>query len=63
MIICMLVMLELWTRIHAQTMHRNLSFEQQNMSGSKEQLTEDVSHKIFTDFEVDYFWRWTRYEI
>jgi hypothetical protein len=62
MIICMLIMLEIWTRIHTQTMRRNLS-DQQSISSSKEQLTEEIVHKTFTDFEVTYFWRWTKYEI
>jgi hypothetical protein len=62
MIICMLIMLELWTRIHAQSM-RQLSSDQRNMSTSKEQLTEEILERKFTDFKVVHFWRWTTYEI
>jgi hypothetical protein len=58
MIICMLVMLELWTRIHWQSMHPPPEGEE-NISNSKEQLTEIIVHKKFTDFEFDHFWRWT----
>jgi len=58
----MLVMLELWTRVHAKSIRGQLFSDQQSISGSKEQLTEDVvSHKRFTDFEVNFFWRWTTF--
>jgi len=60
MIICMLIMLELWTRVHSQSMHR-LSSDQHSISTSKEQLTEGISDRKFTDFDVDFFWRWTRF--
>lgn len=56
----MLIMLELWTRVHAQSIQRQLSPDIQNISSSKEQLTEEIVDKKFTDFQVDYFWRWTR---
>jgi hypothetical protein len=60
MIICMLVMLEIWTRVHAETMRNHSLSDQQSISASKEQLTDDIFlEKKFTDFEVDYFWRWT----
>ncbi len=59
----MLIMLELWTRVHSQSMRQILSLDDGNISTSKEQLTEDINHKRFTDFEVDYFWRWTTYEL
>ncbi|CAF3998395.1 unnamed protein product [Rotaria sp. Silwood2] len=62
MIICMLIMLELWTRVHSQTLRRSSTSDtSSNISNSKEQLTDDVSDKKFTDFEVDYFWRWTTF--
>lgn len=62
MIICMLIMLEIWTRVHARSMHQTLTIDDQSISTSKEQLTEDVIVKKFTDFDVEYFWRWTKYE-
>ncbi len=55
----MLIMLELWTRVHAQSIRRQLA-DVQSISSSKEQLTEEIVHRQFTDFQVDYFWRWTR---
>jgi len=61
MIICMLIMLEIWTRVHSQTMRRALSSDQRSISASKEQLTDEIYDKRFTDFEVNYFWRWTRF--
>jgi len=61
MIVCMLIMLQIWTRVHCQTMRRKFLNDEQNLSGSKEQLTEDVYVKKFTDFEVDFFWRWTKF--
>ncbi|CAF0763875.1 unnamed protein product [Adineta ricciae] len=60
MILCMLIMLELWTRIHALTMRRQLDTEEGG-AGSKEILTDEFLDKKFTDFEVDYFWRWTTF--
>jgi hypothetical protein len=61
MIICMLVMLEIWTRVHARTMQNQSSpSDQHDLSTSKEQLTEEVIVKKFTDFEMNYFWRWTK---
>jgi hypothetical protein len=61
MIICMLIMLEIWTRVHARTMQNQAELsDQQDISTSKEQLTEDVYVKKFTDFEMNYFWRWTK---
>jgi uncharacterized protein with PQ loop repeat len=60
MIICMLVMLELWTRVHSRSMRHHLPINQQATSGSKEQLTESIE-KRFTDFEVNFFWRWTTF--
>ncbi|CAF1412302.1 unnamed protein product, partial [Adineta steineri] len=60
MIICMLIMLELWTRIHSLSMRRHLEGEE-SVSGSKEILTDEIFDKKFTDFEVDYFWRWTKF--
>ncbi len=61
MIICMLIMLEIWTRVHARTMqNQSESSDQHDISTSKEQLTEDVYVKKFTDFEMNYFWRWTK---
>ncbi len=54
----MLVMLELWTRVHWRSMHP-LPEGEENISSSKEQLTEIIMHKKFTDFEFDHFWRWT----
>lgn len=61
MIICMLIMLHIWTRVHCQTMRQKFLTDEQNLSDSKEQLTEDVYVKKFTDFEVDFFWRWTKF--
>jgi len=61
MIICMLVMLEIWTRVHARTMQNQSSpSDHHDLSTSKEQLTEEVIVKKFTDFEMNYFWRWTK---
>lgn len=60
MILCMLIMLELWTRTHAQSLRHMASTDPTiRISNSKEQLTEDEPHRRFTDFEVNYFWRWT----
>ncbi|CAF1282456.1 unnamed protein product [Rotaria magnacalcarata] len=61
MIICMLIMLELWTRVHSQAMGGDSSSDTSSqISNSKEQLTE-VSDRRFMDFEVNYFWRWTTF--
>ena len=63
MIICMLIMLEIWTRVHARTMQNQLAstvVDQQDITASKEQLTEEVIVKKLTDFEMSYFWRWTK---
>ena len=62
MILCMLIMLELWTRVHAQTLlrRRAVPADIECISTSKEQLTEEAIHMRFTDFKVDYFWRWTK---
>ncbi len=59
----MLIMLELWTRIHSESLRRVLSSDDGNISTSKEQLTEDITDRRFTDFEVDYFWQWTKYKL
>jgi len=59
----MLIMLELWTRIHSESLRRALSSDDGNISTSKEQLTEDITDRKFTDFEVDYFWQWTKYKL
>jgi hypothetical protein len=56
-------MLELWTRIHSESLRRVLSSDDGNISTSKEQLTEDITDRRFTDFEVDYFWQWTKYKL
>lgn len=62
MILCMLIMLELWTRIHAKTLlRRRIQTDIECISTSKEILTEESIHMKFTDFKVDYFWRWTRF--
>ncbi|CAF3034263.1 unnamed protein product [Rotaria socialis] len=62
MIICMLIMLELWTRVHSQAMRGDSSSDTSSqISNSKEQLTEEVSDRRFMDFEVTYFWRWTTF--
>lgn len=59
MIICMLVMLEIWTRVHALSLRRQMDTEE-GVLGSKEQLTDELfMERRFTDFQVDYFWRWT----
>lgn len=60
MIICMLIMLEIWTRVHARQMQPPLPCDDQSLSASKEQLTEEVYVKKLTDFEMTYFWRWTK---
>lgn len=61
MIICMLIMLELWTRVHAEAIRRHASSDPENgMTSSREQLTDEILDKRFTDFEVNYFWRWTK---
>lgn len=57
----MLIMLELWTRVHAETMRRLAESDPENIvASSREQLTDQVFDKKLTDFEVTYFWRWTR---
>ena len=60
MIVCMLIMLEIWTRVHARQMQPPLPCDDMSLSASKEQLTEEVYVKKFTDFQVTYFWRWTK---
>lgn len=60
MILCMLIMLELWTRVHNETLQRGfISDTNGQLSNSKEQLTGEVPDKRFTDFDINYFWRWT----
>jgi len=62
MILCMLIMLELWTRVHAKTLlRRRIPTDIECISASKEQLTEEAIHMRFIDFKIDYFWRWTRF--
>jgi len=64
MIICMLIMLQIWTRVHAKTMGHHLPVKHHQSTGSitsKDPLTFDNVEKKFTDFEVDYFWRWTTF--
>ncbi|CAF3547028.1 unnamed protein product [Rotaria sp. Silwood1] len=62
MIICMLIMLELWTRIHTQTIRRSSIVDaSSSISNSREQLTDEITDKKFTDFDVDFFWRWTTF--
>ncbi|CAF0774640.1 unnamed protein product [Rotaria sordida] len=62
MIFCMLIMLELRTRVHSQTIRRNSTTDTStSMSCSREQLTDDMSDKKFTDFQIDYFWQWTTF--
>ena len=59
MIICMLLLLEIWTRVHSESIQRNLSTDLHSISDSKEQLTDDTSDRKFINFEIGYFWRWT----
>ncbi len=53
MIICMLVMLELCIRVHSKSLRHHLPVNQQK------EIIVDGSVKKFTDFQIDYFWRWT----
>ena len=63
MIICMIVLLELWTRVHSQSLHHRLTVNFNGMSGSREQLTDDMTTSSDTkvsDLEIFYFWKWTK---
>ncbi len=53
MIICMLVMLELCIRVYSKSLRHHLPVNQQK------EISVDGSEKQFTDFQMDYFWRWT----
>jgi hypothetical protein len=53
MIICMLVMLELCIRVYSKSLRHHLPVNQQK------EISVDGSEKKFTDFQMDYFWRWT----
>ncbi len=53
MIICMLVMLEICTRVYSKSLRHHLPVNQQK------ELSVDIKEKKFTDFEMEYFWRWT----
>ena len=59
MTLCMLIMLELWTRVHAKSLRLRVPSDIQAITTSKEQLNEDPNDMRFTDFKVQYFWRWT----
>ncbi|CAF1012979.1 unnamed protein product [Didymodactylos carnosus] len=52
MIICMLIMLELWTRVHTK------SYKAGQQLGA---ILPRSGDKKFTDFEIDYFWKWTTF--
>jgi hypothetical protein len=58
MIICMLVMLELCIRVYSKSLCHHLPVNQQSLSNSAE-LTSNIREKRFTDFEKEFFWRWT----
>jgi uncharacterized protein with PQ loop repeat len=60
MIICMLVMLELCIRVYSKSQRHHLPVNQQGLPSSKE-LTSEIREKKFTDFEMEYFWRWTTF--
>ncbi|CAF3708779.1 unnamed protein product [Rotaria sp. Silwood1] len=60
MIICMLIMLELCIRVYSKSLCHHLPVNQLNMSHTKE-LTLDIHEKKFTDFEMNYFWKWTTF--
>jgi solute carrier family 66, member 2 len=59
MIACMLIMLELCTRITYKSMRHHLPISQQNLVNGKDVPTELVEKK-FTDFRIDSFWKWTK---
>lgn len=61
MILCMLIMLELWTRVHAKTLRSQVPSDLQVIPGSKEQLNEEPTEMRLTDFKIKYFWRWTSF--
>jgi hypothetical protein len=58
MILCMLVMLEICIRVYSKSQRHHLPVNQQTLAASKD-LIPDVREKKFTDFEVEYFWKWT----
>jgi hypothetical protein len=58
MIICMLVMLEICIRVYSKSLRHHLPINQQSLSTSKD-LIIDNHEKKFTDFQMEYFWRWT----
>ncbi|CAF1619830.1 unnamed protein product [Rotaria magnacalcarata] len=60
MILCMLVMLELCIRVYSKSLCHHLPLNQQNISSTKD-LTLDIHEKKFTDFQMDYFWKWTTF--
>jgi len=54
MIICMLVMLELCIRVYSKSLRHHLPVNQQK------EISGDTNEKKFTDFQMEYFWRWTK---
>jgi hypothetical protein len=54
----MLVMLEICIRVYSKSQRHHLPVNQQSLAASKD-LIPDVREKKFTDFEVEYFWKWT----
>ena len=58
MIICMITMLELCVRIHSKSRYHHLPMNQQNLPNLKDSSL-DTYDKIFTDFQMEYFWNWT----
>lgn len=61
MIICMLVMLEICIRVHSKSLRHHLPISQQNSPTIKD-ASSDMHEKKFTDFDVEYFWKWTTYD-
>jgi hypothetical protein len=54
----MLVMLEICIRVYSKSLRHHLPINQQSLSTSKD-LIIDNHEKKFTDFQMEYFWRWT----
>ncbi|CAF0775284.1 unnamed protein product [Didymodactylos carnosus] len=52
MIVCMLIMLELWTRVHTKSYQGGQQLGVTSLTSSE---------KRFIDFDIDYFWKWTTF--
>ena len=61
MIVCMIVMLELCIRMYSKSVRHHLPVSQQVLTAPKDSLG-DPTVRVLTDFQLEYFWRWTRYE-